>query len=336
MAVEVIKPLHGLRGAAALTVVVGHYGFVEGAAASLGVVLSCILGGLLIARLYLEAPCAGSTVWSYLLARFARVYPLFALVVVGTGGLGFFFPGINVFGLTPPQILRNLMLFGENLTIWTISTEFQFYVFFVLVWFARSRLNSAGAVLYPLLAVSLVIGLAFGDVMGRIGLFGYLHVFAIGMVIAHLARPSPDSGPFRVLLPLLALGYGLVFLYSENFYDAGAIYRDPIALMVCAGLVLATLKGADCWMNRVLSSAPLFFAGEISFGIYLLHRPVARVFDFLVPAFPSLPGLLVKIALTLIASWIAFQVVEKPARKRLREWGGRVGMARRQQRALAE
>lgn len=335
MAVEVIKPLHGLRGAAALTVVVGHYGLVSGAA-SLGVVLFFVLSGFLIARLYLEAPLSAATAWSYLTARFARVYPLFALVVVGTGGLGYFFPGINVFGLTPPQILRNLALLGENLTIWTISTEFQFYFLFVLVWFARSRVPSAGMVLYPLLGLSLAIGLLFGGSMGRIGLLGYLHVFAIGMVIAHLTKPSATSHPARALLPLLLLAYGLVFVFADDFYDAGAIYRDPVALMVCAGLVFATLAAGDCWANRVLSCAPLYFAGEISFGIYLLHRPVARVFDFLLPAFPSLPGLLVKIVLTLVASWIAFQLVEKPARKHLREWGARLSPARQDTRALVK
>ncbi|MXP28657.1 acyltransferase family protein [Porphyrobacter algicida] len=125
---DLIKPLHGLRGIAALTVVFGHYGIVT-STPSLGVVLFFILSGFLIGKLYVERPFNTKEVSSYVVARFARIYPLFALVVVGTGVLNMAFPSAEVFYLEPDQIVPHLLLFGSNMTIWTICAEFQFYLF---------------------------------------------------------------------------------------------------------------------------------------------------------------------------------------------------------------
>ena len=80
----IIKPLHGIRGGAAATVVIGHNGIVKGSP-SLGVVLFFVLSGFLIGKLYLERPFKAAEVWTYLVARFARIYPLFAFVVIVVG-----------------------------------------------------------------------------------------------------------------------------------------------------------------------------------------------------------------------------------------------------------
>lgn len=324
MTTDLIKPLHGLRGAAALTVVIGHYEIVSGSA-SLGVVLFFVLSGFLMARLYLDTDFNAGGVWRYISARFARVYPLFAIVVIVAGIAGHVEPRLNVFDMSLLQIARNLMLLGNNLTIWTISTEFQFYIFFIAFWWFRSRLSSAALAIYPFAALTLAASLAFDTLIGRTELPGYIHIFALGFVVADLARRNMPVRTSRVLVAVFAVLYAIVFLYSQNYYENDLIYRNPVALVVCTGLVLTTLVAGDCLVNRIFSSPPLLWAGEVSFGIYLLHRPAAALVEFAAPGLERWASLSLSIVLTLLAAQLAYVLIEKPSRTRLRALSNRIG-----------
>ncbi|MBK0399767.1 acyltransferase [Limibaculum sp. M0105] len=180
---KMIKPLHGMRGVAALTVVFGH--FAPGGAPALGVVLFFVLSGFLIGKLYTEQAFTGANVWRYVVARFARVYPLFAVVIICTSVLNAF-TSAHVFGLDPDEVPKHLALVGSAATVWTISTEFQFYILFILVWALRSRLPSALIAVLPLLVLATAIALWIGTDATRISIFGYLHIFLLGVLTASL------------------------------------------------------------------------------------------------------------------------------------------------------
>lgn len=182
-----IKPLHGLRGAAAVTVVVGHYGAVPGEP-GLGVVLFFVLSGFLIGKLYLEKPFSGANIIEYLLARFARVYPLFAFVVLAVGLLNYLVPSALVFLLTPDRIVPHLLLFGSGMTIWTICTEFHFYFAFVILWWARQRVLNPRTIILPGIALFGLWAVYLNSSAGRSDIFSYLHVFLLGTLIATVSK----------------------------------------------------------------------------------------------------------------------------------------------------
>jgi peptidoglycan/LPS O-acetylase OafA/YrhL len=316
---NLIKPLHGLRGIAAMTVVAGHLtlGHIMSAPA-LGVVLFFVLSGFLIGKLYIEQPFNLKNAWGYAVARFARVYPLFAVVIVCTALLNAV-AGSNIFGLRLSAVPAHLLLAGDALTVWTISAEFQFYIFFVLIWAIRSRLPSALAASLPLLFLASAIMLWLGTDAGRINLFGYLHIFVLGLVAASVTPMVGDR--FRTIaawfIPILAVTYAAVFLFSPYFYAPRWIYMDPVAIAVCGGLLGATIIGGECLPNRILSLPPLLWLGEISFGIYLLHRPVSAVVDAIV-SFDWL-ALPLSLALTLVFAQLAHWLIERPARRGIRQ-----------------
>ena len=112
---DIIKPLHGLRGAAALTVVVGHIHYAQ-TAPSLGVLLFFLISGFLMGRLYLETPPTRENLTNYALARVARVYPLFALVIIGTGVFNAL-SGARIFKLALEDVPLHLMLMGDASTV---------------------------------------------------------------------------------------------------------------------------------------------------------------------------------------------------------------------------
>lgn len=317
-----IRPLHGIRGAAAMTVVAGHFGIIKGTP-SLGVVLFFVLSGFLIGKLYLERPFVAREVLSYAVARFARVYPLFAVVIVGVALLNAAIPGAAIFALRPADVAPHLLLFGSAMTVWTICAEFQFYGLFIAIWALRSRVAAPRWILWPLLALSAAYAAFAGADAGRTDIFSYLHVFALGLLIA--------SWPTRVgariecfasfALPAFVALYAAVFLLAPRFHAERAIYINPVALMACAGILWAALHAGQSWLNRLLSIPLAYWLGEISFGVYLLHRPAGWVIDATVGEWSGWIKMPLRVGLTLLLAQIAFVLIEKPSRDAIRRWG---------------
>lgn len=321
---NIIKPLHGLRGIAAMTVVIGHLAPIKSAPA-LGVVLFFALSGFLIGKLYLEQTFSAHTVWNYLVGRFARVYPLFAVVTVGTATLNEAF-GANIFGLRSAEVLAHLALAGSAWTIWTISAEFQFYGLFVLIWALRSRLPSGIATSLPLLLASVAVMLLIGTEAGRINIFGYLHIFLLGLLTAQLTSLTGDrfSRIAGLAIPILSVAYAVAFFAVPHLYEPRWIYMDLAVVVMCAALIGSTIIARDCWANRILAMPPFVWLGEISFGVYLLHRHAEWAIDYVAGDITRWATLPIKIGLTLVLAQLAFMVIETPCRRGLRRMGTRI------------
>ena len=320
-----IKPLHGLRGIAALTVLAGHLGPITKlfpASPATGVVLFFALSGFLMVHLYAGSEWTLRSAWKFIVARFARVYPLFALVIVANV-LADLWTGTSPFQFGTEALLPHLLLFGEGLTVWTVSVEFQFYVAFLLIWLVyRKALGGRPVYLALALAAAATLVWLFGRTGGRIDLLSYLHIFLLGMLAGVLADDwKPDTQMVRfagILAPVLLGGYLVVFVYFAPLFAPGvAIYAQMWVCVLMAALVFVLATAPQSVFGRLLGSKLFVWLGEISFGIYLLQRPVML-------ALSSVPGLdrvtwpLAVTALTLLSAWIAHVLVEVPARRAAR------------------
>jgi peptidoglycan/LPS O-acetylase OafA/YrhL len=144
---QFIPALNGLRAIAALMVFACHASenglmpkvFEQARAGELGVMLFFCLSGLLMAELYVRQDATLASVWNFVRARFARIFPLFAAVVVGSA-LIYHFDTSFPFKLDAVAATKHLLLFGDGVTMWTISVEFQFYAAFVGLWLLYAAL----------------------------------------------------------------------------------------------------------------------------------------------------------------------------------------------------
>jgi peptidoglycan/LPS O-acetylase OafA/YrhL len=97
------------------------------------------LSGLLMAELYIRQDATWASVWNFIRARFARIFPLFAVVVVGSALIYHYDTGFP-FHLDAVAATKHLLLLGDGLTMWSISVEFQFYAAFVGLWLLYAAL----------------------------------------------------------------------------------------------------------------------------------------------------------------------------------------------------
>lgn len=317
---DLIKPLHGLRGIAAMMVVLHHLAPFEYRGV-IGVTLFFVLSGFLMGRLYLVKAFSACNLWRYGTARFARVYPLFALVILAAAASGLWLDA-PVFGLEWWQVDQHLLLMGGNPTVWTIAVEFQFYALFALVWLAQSR----GLVSWPVLLIAYAV-LAIGPFISyefprdRLNPALYMHIFAVGLLVSAVSqRPSQRIQTLAAFVLPVAL---LVFI-GWGLTQAKA-YQSPFVVLSAAALVYCSVVAVSSPVARALSVRPMVWLGEISFGVYLLHRfAEAIVQHALGTKEDSWLSMGLGIAGTLALSTLVFKVYEDPLRLFIRRAAARI------------
>lgn len=326
----IIRPLNGLRGFAAIMVLLGHllpFDF----APTMGVMLFFLLSGFLMGRLYLDKPFNKESLTRYVFARFGRVYPLFAATILIAGAISFTAMPAP-FDMQPGEILQHLALAGDGLTVWTISVEFQFYLAFIPIWFCAARVSSHGKVprlwLGWSLAVFFVMAMAAAIYVraeaGRIDLLRYVHLFIGGLLMSVLLRAEPGRIAARLAgwgLPIMLTVFLVIFFTLNRFYPHDLVYGDPLVTVICAVILYCAVAAPSSLVGGWLSTRPMMWLGEVSFGLYLLHRIVQMAVKQMIPDANMLQIFIPIVTLTLLASWLASRLIESPARRAIRAWG---------------
>jgi len=317
-----------------------------------GVSFFFVLSGFILGYNYpaLADPEARKDFW---MARFARVWPQHVLALVVTlivvGQSGWFQPGIAPWsaGLLTTLLLQAWIPIGGYVTAlngpaWTLSVEAFFYACFPLLLVALRR--NTPLTLVAVATVSIAGPLfanCFGSTVSPVPLdhvnwFFLDHMFpparllefAMGMAaakwwISPRARPSTGgiaATVFEVAAIALLLG-GMLGVHRMPY--AGPVLGSGVAdwlTQVCLAplylLVILSFAGGGGCLARLLSKPIWVRAGELSFAIYLLHPAVLiivyrwRVHN----GWGSPATTIVFIAMMTLVAWLAWRLVEMPAR----------------------
>lgn len=375
-----LLPLTGLRGIAAYSVLIAHamdtsflYGGVSvfhsqaSRLAYFAMSLFFVLSGFVIYYNYAEKltkDFSFKTVYRFFVARFARLYPLYAFSILIS--LSYFpsplLPDVSTtlayFTLTQSWFNLEMAVFPPD---WSISTEWFFYVAFVPLVFVLARISR------PLLALGILsivaaagLHMLYQDPPWLTGVVApllphnpkasadpwawivyfcpYLRFleFVAGALAAKAymsAIPAGRSGTARIGLALCVGWCGAVILVpavSENWLIGNLISNFIFAPAIALLLYLCCRH--ETLLSRALSSRPLQFAGEISYSVYIWCWSIMTLLDHsFVSATPSPLAYLnssFKLAVvsivTTLLAYGSYRLIEIPTRRWIRSAAGHV------------
>ncbi|MFC5499976.1 acyltransferase family protein [Caenimonas terrae] len=351
-----IDPLTGFRFLAAMLVFVSHYDIPGLSGTALratrsgyaGVTLFFVLSGFVIGYNYLdrfESRMSAGLVRDYLVARLARVYPLYVcFIVFGYLAQGMTsLPWTHLFALQPWSA-DSKVAFGVNAAAWSIGVEAFLYLAFpllvpVLAWLkvlsSLRRLQVAAVVVVAAMLYAAVYFTSAGlaDLplehpasphrwLYRVPAFR-LGDFLLGILGAtfFLRYARTDAQGLRrwsMVTYLAAVLILLLLAARKNFHSAFSwdlAYAVPAMLMI---LGLAINRGSA--LSRFLSSPALVLLGESSYAFYLVHLPAAPMHHGTVRGVPyELALYLVFLGLVIALSIGLHIAIETPARRWLRQ-----------------
>lgn len=330
-----IRKLNTLRFLAAFIVFTSHYtnvtgilgGFLGHGTGQMGVMLFFILSGFLMSHLYIKREFRGEEVRAFVVARIARVIPLFLFLVIFS--YYFYLLGTrSLYGIqTFPDILSHLTLLKCNSVMWTLPVEIHFYVLFILIWWISSK-NIPYSFFFMAVVYYVVFAFGYPEFEGSVGFLDYnvrtllfLHYFFAGVVFGQLYgrwESKVKSGFFVSALLIVPILFPYIFWALFNTYHT---YWKSIEVLFVMSFVFFTILFLVPDDNPILSNKIGDFLGKISYSIYLLH-PLS--FKILRGAAREHFGafFFVCLALTIAVSTASYYIIEKPCRKAIR---GRFG-----------
>lgn len=298
----------------------------------IGVSYFFVLSGFILVVAYhqrIEAVGWGGFIW----ARFARIYPIYflALLLFLAVNIRDWDQGVAVQALLHATLLQAWVP-GYPLTLnipgWSLSAEAFFYLVFpiALLWAKRGFFAFAMLVAVIWLITqyfTVTQGLVFDNEIftPRHDFLFYnplmhLGTFLVGVVAGLVFVRGGGKCLARWLVPLVAVIVGAFYLsawYPQVKFHNGAL-APVFALFIIA---LASCEGGR-W--QALFSRPLpVLLGEISYGIYILQKPVH---DLVYKPLLGLTGSTVAsfylyILALIFISYVTYRLVECPARRLL-------------------
>jgi len=272
---------------------------------------------------------------NFIQRRIARILPLYWIALIMSTMLVIY---SIIIGLPPnynltyaflsnatfTQVCIDKYIFTLNTPGWSLCVEMSFYLLFpFLLQFQKSRNKLFIWFTVIIYLASAIIHQLLADIFlktGRLEAIGYykpyLHFnqFLIGMLAAQLFNKSVKNYSF---LPVISLSVILLFMCT----DFGISAHDGLLAPVFA-LFIGSIAASD---PSFLKIRPLIFLGEISYGIYILQRPVHNYFDLIYFKFSNnqTVGFIIYVFLLIAISALFYYIVEIPGKRWINNLGNK-------------
>lgn len=298
-----------------------------------GVDFFFVISGFVFARVIFEGRVA---VKPYIVRRFFRIYPLYALSLVfyylatpaHADKLGIFVR--HLFFLQTTSSKQEAFFF--NGAFWTLPVEMEFYLLVPLLVLLVARFRYALGVLIPVLVVVAYFIAERAAPLENPNIFTLLrfHIpvvlleFSVGIIlfrIYSLRWNTPPAG--RVLMAVGALGIvllgALAWYYVHVSGTPGEVFlvRAYFNLYCAIGYALFLFPFLF-WLRgdrppRLVAFCLLM--GSLSYGVYLLHNLYPRVFAQQIAAMNPWAAYFLGVLVTGVLAFSLYHLVENPARR---------------------
>jgi len=300
------------------------------------------LSGYILSVVYLQ-PRRDLNPRKFWIARFARIYPLFAASLL-LDVPNVFLYRLGKYGLkmalakTSVTLAGNLLMLQVwflklrflNAPVWSLGVESFFYFLFPFLgwrlWKASARGAIWGSILLYAAGMALVgLGRYIGLTDGMIEFTPvfHLHELFIGVLLAKWHSHALESQKRQEILtriaPWIALASLCLFIFAVyNFHRVPELFFRCGLLLPVYVLAIVAFATGNRWLEAVFAIPALVVLGEASYALYLIHVPIAHYF--------ALSGLKkawsypVYLGLCLGLSLASFYLFENPARQAILRW----------------
>ena len=331
--------IDGLRALAVLAVIGFHVSpqFVPGG--FVGVDVFFVISGFLISGLlfaeFRERDAFDA--FEFYARRIRRILPALIVVLVACWGIGWLvlvqseFEQLQLHIAGASVFVPNVVLWSEAgyfdrpsefkplLHLWSLGIEEQFYLLWppLAYFWWKQRLNLLSLAIL-IVAASFALNVVF---VGRYGTATFylphsrVWELLVGAVLAY--RHAFHRAPLGAVVANALAWTGLCLVGAAVFGFAKAIeYPGWWALVPTIGTAMLIVAGRDAFLNRaILGRRGLVFIGLISYPLYLWHWPLLAFVRITESGHPS-PGLrAAAVALSFLAAWMTFVLVERPVRR---------------------
>ncbi|HEX6489156.1 MAG TPA: acyltransferase [Candidatus Dormibacteraeota bacterium] len=328
------ESLDGLRGLAALTVVIYHTLFQISLPTAVwtlvppvsvfwagrqAVVLFFVLSGFVLALPFHQGRAQPYV--RFVLKRALRLYPVYALAILLSAAwaavLTSHFAHTGLLSTTDVLALYLPMVGPYHVGIidqpvWTLIHEIRIsLVFPALLALIRGRWGHLPALLLLSAGAAGLAQLTGNDLFGSVG---YVPMFLIGAWLArHHEQIRTWYGRRPLWQRLLWMGAG-VGLYGTSARELGLPYTLwQIPLTVGGGLLLVSAL-AEPAFSGFLMRRPLQLLGAMSYSLYLIHGLVLwPLMPMLLPRMPALEAAALCWILIFAATYLTYRFVELPS-----------------------
>lgn len=362
-----LQALTGLRFFAALHVVFYHYFIVSMAIPRplfhfihygyVGVSLFFVLSGFVLAYSYPALPSL-ATKTRFWLARFARIYPMYAVALLASlPTLFYYFPHVSSSGSLKlgAQIAVEAGLLhawtpwsacGVNCPGWSLSAEAFFYLLFPFIIGSIYALSVRRAIMFTGLLWMLAIMVPAIYLLMRdrftqhatllqtllpsiiyLPLF-HLPQFLIGATVGSLftkQKTTANTPSARRADAMLIAGIilGLVITLTVAELDYTVVNNGIFALLFA--ILLYLLADSASTIAKWLSSPLLVLLGEASYALYILQYPLAVWFSYAryrswIPEFHDVSEVVAYIVCLILLSLLSHHFLEIPVKRWMLGW----------------
>jgi peptidoglycan/LPS O-acetylase OafA/YrhL len=335
-----IPSLDGLRGLAALLVLIFHlfqYRFTMG---WMGVDLFFVLSGFLITGILLDTKGSNNYYKNYLAKRSLRIFPLYYFILfiffLVLPAVGYHYPHYTYLNEEGIQkwywlYIQNWRIFVEEgvnpshilVHFWSLAIEEQFYIFWpVIIYFVPK--NKMAYVCGFLICLSLAVRFYLHYVVEMnfvkiyIFTFARLDALAVGALVACLVRSDEGIAWLKkyalwIFYAASALVAGIVLYHMSFDLKYFTTFGYTVLAIVFGCLLLISLTDHPYNVfKKFLETGVMRFFGKYSYGIYVYHMIVLRIAEQqLEPHIGRGKTLALVFVLSIVIAVISYHAIEK-------------------------